>query len=456
MRIAFLFCHRPDQLWHAAPIAIEMSRLPQGHEVVLCCIDDALAEAFERIAAGWPDHRCRVERIELGPLLRLADRMLRSWSSLAKAYVLRFGAERFAGFDALVVPDLSSLKIKRRLPGLPMVFTNHGAGDRARGYDPRIARFDFVLVAGRKLEQRFIQEGLIRPGEYALAGYPKFDAVAAVAPETPRPFSNDLPTVLYNPHFEPKLSSWQPWGVSVLDYFRSNADRYNLIFAPHQKLFERRLRYGAWLPKRFRDCPGILVDTGSPALADMSYTRAADIYLGDVSSQIYEFLRTPRPCLFLDPHGIDCTTTRTTCIGGWGRCSRISMISIRMLSIRRWHARAATTPVSDRSRNRPSRRPSTSPRPPRRGAPHWPSRRLSPRARRVDTTGGRSAAAAGNAGFTVSLPATPSASTARAVRGCSIAGRARGPSPERHRRSARGRLKPRSGHRSARYRRGRP
>ena len=29
---------------------------------------------------------------------------------------------------------------------------------------------------------------------------------------------------------------------------------------------------------------------------------AADVYLGDVSSQIYEFLLRPRPCLFIDAH----------------------------------------------------------------------------------------------------------------------------------------------------------
>ncbi len=36
----------------------------------------------------------------------------------------------------------------------------------------------------------------------------------------------------------------------------------------------------------------------------MTYTRMADLYLGDVSSQVYEFLRTPRPCLFLNSHGV--------------------------------------------------------------------------------------------------------------------------------------------------------
>jgi CDP-glycerol glycerophosphotransferase (TagB/SpsB family) len=33
----------------------------------------------------------------------------------------------------------------------------------------------------------------------------------------------------------------------------------------------------------------------------MTYTQAADLYLGDVSSQVYEFLYRPRPCVFLNP-----------------------------------------------------------------------------------------------------------------------------------------------------------
>ncbi|MDZ4348598.1 MAG: hypothetical protein U1A22_03590 [Xanthomonadaceae bacterium] len=304
MRVGFLFCARPDQVWHAASVAFEMSMLPTVESVTIHCLDDALVDAVERVAAGWPAHRCRIERLPVPWAIRLADRFLKSWISFTKDATLRFGGSEFRGLDALIVPDLSSLRLKQRLPETAMVFTNHGAGDRARGYDPRIAKFDFVLVAGRKLEQRFIAEGLIRPGHYAMVGYPKFDAVEAVAPTPPRLFANDLPTVLYNPHFEPALSSYQRWGTQVLDYFRLHADRYNLVFAPHLKLFNRSARYRAVLPHRFLDCPNIRVDLDSPALADMTYTRAADIYLGDVSSQVYEFLRRPRPCVFLDPHGI--------------------------------------------------------------------------------------------------------------------------------------------------------
>jgi len=32
----------------------------------------------------------------------------------------------------------------------------------------------------------------------------------------------------------------------------------------------------------------------------MSYAEAASVYIGDVSSQVYEFLRRPRPCVFLN------------------------------------------------------------------------------------------------------------------------------------------------------------
>lgn len=36
----------------------------------------------------------------------------------------------------------------------------------------------------------------------------------------------------------------------------------------------------------------------------MTHTALADLYLGDISSQVYEFLRTPRPCLFLNRHAV--------------------------------------------------------------------------------------------------------------------------------------------------------
>src|ERR1700752_1236076 len=37
----------------------------------------------------------------------------------------------------------------------------------------------------------------------------------------------------------------------------------------------------------------------------MTYTDLANVYVGDVSSQVYEFLRPPRPCLFLNTYRVE-------------------------------------------------------------------------------------------------------------------------------------------------------
>ena len=109
------------------------------------------------------------------------------------------------------------------------------------------------------------------------------------------------PTVLYNPHFDPHLSSWPSEGSAIIDAIMADG-RWNLIVAPHVRLFEsasgaERARWES-LSVRGR----LLVDTGSANSIDMSYTLAADIYLGDVSSQVYEFCTTPRPCVFVNAH----------------------------------------------------------------------------------------------------------------------------------------------------------
>jgi hypothetical protein len=116
------------------------------------------------------------------------------------------------------------------------------------------------------------------------------------------------PVVLYNPHPSPHLSSWYRHGRDVLDFFVDNDD-YQLIFAPHVMLFERRfvvsidrlrVNRAGRLDQRYLRSPNIHIDLGSRASTDLSYTTAADIYLGDASSQVYEFLYRPRPCLFLN------------------------------------------------------------------------------------------------------------------------------------------------------------
>ena len=160
---------------------------------------------------------------------------------------------------------------------------------------------DLALFPGDKYLKRFVNAGSITNGKCIVIGYPKFDIVPVN--NKPKLFADDKPVIIYNPHFVPELSSWTRWGVEILEYFFQQKT-YNFIFAPHANLFNRTLKPHDF-PKKYRHAPHILVDLGSEKSVDMTYTQAADIYLGDVSSQVYEFIRTPRPCIFLNAHAVD-------------------------------------------------------------------------------------------------------------------------------------------------------
>ena len=309
MRVAFLFNHAVShQVPHAAPFAFVLSRdYPQIDVTIACSTPQELTLAWE-IAALYPGQRCRMEMLALPWYLKLLDPLISLWSFHRKQAVLRHNLDFFRGLDALVSPEVHCVKLRRQpgLANLRMIRVRHGAGDRDGVFDERLRAFDFMLLPGRKYVDRLRGLGLLPEGDYALAGYPKFEVIQGFNRPVPRLFQNDRPVVLYNPHFDAAQSSWQTMGLQVLDFFAAHPE-YNLIFAPHLVLFKRRLRHGAFLPRRYRRVANIHVDLGSSASVDMSYLRAADIYLGDVSSQVYEFLLQPRPCIFLNAHAIDWT-----------------------------------------------------------------------------------------------------------------------------------------------------
>jgi hypothetical protein len=209
-------------------------------------------------------------------------------------------------FDAIALPERTSILLKKIGVRRPrFIHLDHGAGDRAAGFDRRIRQFDFVLMAGPKHRERLMRERLITPRGHAVVGYPKFEAADAIRDDGWRPFANDLPTILYNPHFC-ELGSWKPCVEQVLEAF-ARQDRYNLILAPHVRLLDGEEARKRWAPllDRYEGHPRIHIDRGSDRAIDMTHVTLADLYLGDVSSQVYEYLREPRPCLFLNPHRVE-------------------------------------------------------------------------------------------------------------------------------------------------------
>ena len=312
-RVCFLFNHdQIHQVAHSLPIALRMVE-QDGVEVTLAFGDRRLEEHV-RTMAGVAFDRFRIARLTLSsPSSELLVRALEHWVPARKIALYRDNLEFFRTFDALVVSEKTSLLLKTRygLDGLQIIHTRHGAGDRAIGFNRQSARFDLVLVSGRKIARRLVEDAGMDPARIRIVGYPKFDLYRDR--HIASPFAGRRPVVLYAPHPSPKLSSYYRMGKPLIESIAASG-RFNLIFAPHVMLMQRRWTLTLSPPALARvprpdpqslASRSVLFDPGSPASADMSYTNLADIYVGDVSSQIYEFLLRPRPCLHLNAHGVE-------------------------------------------------------------------------------------------------------------------------------------------------------
>ncbi len=312
-RIGFLFNHDElHQVAHIAPIIPALQRQAPTARVEVITSSDRQAEAVRQFLdpalptpAFWS--------IRPNRWSRLAENMLGKMVPLNRLSSLKRSTELFRYFDALVVPETTTTFLKKNNPTdrPKLIFFPHGAGDRSIGFSPEISLFDHVLLPGAKTRDRMLAAGVIRPDNHRIVGYPKFEAYANRPPV--KLFDNDKPTVLYNPHFDPLLSSWFRFGEQILDYFANQTD-YNLIVAPHVMLFQRKLlasvehrmlKVREQIDPRYAALDHIHIDTGSSRSVDMTYTNAADIYLGDVSSQIYEYIQKPRPAIFLNSHDAD-------------------------------------------------------------------------------------------------------------------------------------------------------
>ena len=315
MRIGFLFNHdQVHQVAHSLPIALALARNGVDAEIVVATTNPRLSAEVIRLGGGLIGHEIALVELRLSSRAsRLVAGTLEAALPATKLLIYRDNLDFFRGLDVLVVAEKTSLILKTRyhLDNLAIIHTRHGAGDRAIGFDKASAGFDHVLVSGRKIRDRLVAEARVDPARISIVGYPKFDLAPARAGVHPV-LNEGRPVVLYNPHVSPHLSSWYGAGRRVLDWFVEH-DEYSLIFAPHVMLFERpfvvsidrlRLDRPGRIEERFLRAPNIHIDLGSRASTTMAYTERADIYLGDASSQVYEFLFKPRPCVFLNSHGL--------------------------------------------------------------------------------------------------------------------------------------------------------
>ena len=312
-RAVFLFNHdAAHQVAHLARIAGAMARLHNEVETVVAYASDVLRTKIENLLDPEDTARIRWHELALPNVLGSVTGVLDRVAPATRLSRLRVHQPLFAESDAVISTERTCLRVKQRLdPKKAPLFIRvpHGTGDRSVTFHRDHRLFDLSLVAGLKMKEQLIVNG-VDASKIEVTGYSKFEAIDLHS--RPDFFGNDNPTFVYNPHFDPHLSSWYDAGPGLLRWFASQVGQnYNLIFAPHVMLFRKALhispeykvaRVRPAIPKEASSASNILIDVDGARLFDMSYMLAADGYIGDASSQLYEFLARPRPVFLLDPN----------------------------------------------------------------------------------------------------------------------------------------------------------
>jgi hypothetical protein len=299
VRVAFLYNAQDHHLFHSLPIACELSRLDVNFELVVIVRTAEQLALARTLSSVYPGHRLHFEKLyaPLG-LGRVCGSL-----PFRKLLLLLFNKHRLNRFDALVVPERTSIFLQTLgLRHPKYIHSFHGSSGHDRIDDKRMQRFDLLLAPSAKRLQRLVEAGMVGTEHASVIGYAKIDLVSRLAATRQPIFDNGRPTVLYNPHHWTHISSWPILGWKVLDYF-ADSNKYNLVFAPHVRLFDPPAnKYHAFT--KYLGLDHIRIDLGSLASIDMTYTMTSDYYLGDVSSQVFEFLVKPRPCIFLNPRNL--------------------------------------------------------------------------------------------------------------------------------------------------------
>ena len=285
-------------------VAMELSILQDEFKVILISCSEQHTAILNNIRFLYPENRCEIITLPLPFRFRYLNFKKKSYpsphSTMTKA------ASYLKNSDAIISTSHSTVKMCKKLKVTKpkIIYQYHGCGDRKYSFDPSLGAFDFMLLPGKYYLKRLMEEKVTGEQKTAIIGYPKLDYLVNAKHLKEKLFSNDKLVILYSPHWKPELTSYKLWGKQIVEHFYKSR-KYNLIFAPHVLIKHWRFHYGYDLNLDKYKCDHIHIDFESLNSVNSSYLHIADLYMGDVSSLVYEWIAIqPRPCIFLNAHNI--------------------------------------------------------------------------------------------------------------------------------------------------------
>ncbi|ENS5357169.1 hypothetical protein ACE1OI_003438 [Vibrio cholerae] len=197
--------------------------------------------------------------------------------------------------DSIVLTDLiHGSCVKKYAPNTKVVWAQHGPVINKRYINScDLSDVDIIWSPGEITTESFRNaRRVVNVGSLKLDWVKEFSKR-----EKSTLFNNGNLTAIYNPHFNVMAGgeSWKELGIELLSWF-SKRSELNLIFAPHPRLKDY---FNLNTVDKFRAFPNIYIDLETKNLSNLYYESKSDIYIGDISSQVFEYIYIkPRPLFF--------------------------------------------------------------------------------------------------------------------------------------------------------------
>jgi hypothetical protein len=293
-RILGVYLEQSYSIYHSITLLVELSKI-EGVEVVIICS----SRNRKVIIDLWNSNDgCDFILKTVRPWWFISLPLILEIKLSYRKSIFRKYRALLSQQDGIVCAIYDDLEIKRHIDTTKtkLVFADHGVSNRPYSFDLRIKDFDCFFLTGYLEETARKKLGQLEKSNYVMTGYLKFD-VKSIS-QKKKQFENNKKIIIYNPHWDKSLSSFDKFGLSLLDFVAGSKD-YNLIFSPHKLLLTRNLSLRLKL-KKYSHFENIIIDSSSELCNDLSYAKLAHLYIGDVSSQSSEFIAIdPRPCMFL-------------------------------------------------------------------------------------------------------------------------------------------------------------